>query len=222
MFKLDEFFPVESIGPFIGGALIWFAANYLFIGPDIIGPRLAAKYYMPACTAAVTDGRRVRAEQVATARRESEAQLQIMMQDLARQAGSQAQAQLGGILGTILDGYGREGAAFRNRYGGQMDGWLGGLMAPALRAQLQQRYQQERSALAALFDREEREARRGIVHATPAQFCGCVVSEGLKDRIELATFTATLRLYTPQTIRRLEEGTMVQSTTPACGSAPIV
>ena len=67
----------------------------------------------------------------------------------------------------------------------------------------------------------DREARKGVIYSTPAQFCGCVVAEGLKERVDLAAFTATLRLYTPPAIRRLEEGAMLHDAK-ACGTVPSV
>lgn len=221
MVKWAEFFPLESLGPFLGGALLWFAANYLVIGPEIIGPRLAQRYYLPACQAAVQDGRRERAEHIRTLRQRAEEQLQAAMQEAARQVQGQVQSGVGGVLGSLFSGYGREGQQFLQRYGGQMNSWMNGMTAPVLQQQMQQRYQAARAALAQQFEEQEREARRGILHPTPAGFCGCIVSEALDDRMELAAFTASLRLYTPAGIRRLKDGTALTGPGP-CGSAPLV
>ena len=43
----------------------------------------------------------------------------------------------------------------------------------------------------------------------------------MKERLDLAAFTATLRLYTPPAIRRFEDGTMLHEAK-ACGIPPVV
>lgn len=210
--RLSELFPIESIGPLIGGALLWFALNYLFIAPELIGPRLAEKYYAPACLAAVADGRQARASEVASLKQAFQERLQQTAQELQRTL----HAQTGNMFGMLFGG-GRDGTAFMQKYGGQLDSWAGNMYAPAI----QQRIQEERAAFARKLAAQEQEARRGVIYHTPVQFCGCVVAEGMKERVDMAAYTATLRLYSPPAVRRLADGTMLHFT-PACGSVPVV
>jgi hypothetical protein len=87
---------------------------------------------------------------------------------------------------------------------------------------VQQQIDQARRAFTQRMQTEEREARAGILHATPAAFCGCVVDEGLmKDRFQLAAHTASLRLFTPDGVRRLQDGTIFNDAR-ACGRPPVV
>lgn len=207
-----ELFPVEGIAPFIGGIIVWFGINYLYLAPEIIAPRLAAKYYMPACQAVVAEGRRERQAAVASMKETGERQIQDTMRSVAQQA----QQATGGMIQQLFGG--RPGSAeFMQRHGDTVQNWASGYLAPAL----QQRLNQERAALTQRLQAEEREARKGIIHNTPSQFCGCAISDGLKDRIDLAAFTASLRLYTPAAVRRLESGAIVTEAGP-CGKPPIV
>jgi hypothetical protein len=206
-----ELFPVEGIAPLIGGILLWIGLNWLYIAPEIIGPRLAQKYYLPVCREAVSQGRIAREQQVATLRTAAEERLQRTMAEVQ----GRMQAATGNILGQIFGG--RPGSAeFMDRYGSQMGGWVNNNMAPAL----QQRYQQERAAIMAALETEQREARSGIIHATPERYCGCAVTDAMKDRIELAAYTASLRIYTPAAVRRLEDGSYITEAG-LCGKPPI-
>ncbi len=207
-----DLIPVDEIAPLLGGIIVWFGLNYLYLAPEIIAPRLAQKYYIPACQTAVAEGRRERQAAVASLVAAGERRIQENMERLAQQM----QQATGGALGMIFGG--RPGSdEFMRRHGNTLQGWANSYTAPALQARLQQ----ERAALAQALQAEEREARRGIIHATPAQFCGCAVTDGMKDRIDMAAFTASLRLYTPAVVRRLESGGVVTEAGP-CGKPPIV
>lgn len=213
--RLAELFPVESIGPLLGGVLIWFAVNYLYIGPELIGPRLAAKYYGPACLAAVQDGREARTNEVASLRQAFQQQQAALAQSLQQQM----QAATSGFFGALLGG--RPGSdEFFRQHGNTVQGWsnsMAGMATPAI----QQRLQREEAAFRDKMEEREREAKKGILYASPVQFCGCVITEGMKERIDLAAFTATLRLYTPPAIKKLGDGTMLHEAK-ACGSPPMV
>lgn len=213
--RLSELFPIESIGPLIGGVLLWFGLNYLFIGPELIGPRLAAKYYMPACMAAVTEGRTAFQSETASLREAFISKQTALAQGLQQQ---QQQAATG-LFGMMLGG--RPGSdEFFRRHGRTVEGWsnsVAGMGTPAIAERLRAEQRAFEEQLAA----RDREARKGVIYSTPAQFCGCVVAEGLKERVDLAAFTATLRLYTPPAIRRLEEGAMLHDAK-ACGTVPSV
>lgn len=213
--RLSELFPIQSIGPLIGGALIWFAINYLYLGPELIGPRLAAKYYMPACIAAVAEGRE-EYQNKTTSLRQAFAQSQ---EELARTMRQTMQQGVGGMFGTMLGG--RPGSdKFFRKHGDTVQGWTNSLTDMASPA-IADRLQSEQRAFEARMAEREKDARRGVIYPAPAQFCGCVVTEGLKERVDLAAFTATLRLYTPPAIRRLADGTMLHDAR-ACGTVPSV
>lgn len=220
MFKFEEFFPVESIAPLLGGVLIWFGLNCFFIGPSIIGPRSAEKYYLPACMSAVQTGKQAHAEELQTLREQGEAQIQETMQNVARQTGQAAQGTLNTMLGGLFGGY-PGGEEFMARHGDTLRGWGAGQAAPYLQAALQERLQNERADLVKRLTARQEEARRGVLHPSPAAFCGCVVSEGLSDRLELAAYSASLRIYAPPAIERLADGTMIHNTK-QCGSVPVV
>jgi hypothetical protein len=105
------------------------------------------------------------------------------------------------------------------RHGDTLNQWAGQAMAPALQQVLNQRLAQERGALDRQLQTRQREAEQGVIHRTPAPFCGCVVSEGLAEQIDLAAFTSTLRLYAPRVIQQLNNGSRIMATT-SCGRPP--
>lgn len=212
--RLSELFPIQSIGPLIGGILLWFGFNYLYLGPELIGPRLGAKYYHPACMAAVTDGREAYHRETLTLLEAYRARQAEIVQAMQQRAQAGANNALGLLFG------GRPGSdEFMRRHGGTLQGWMNNNMAPGVAVAIEQRLQAEQQAFTGQMAEREKEARRGVVYSAPAQFCGCVVNEGLKERVDLAAFTATLRLYTPPGIRRLADGTMLHDAK-ACGSVP--
>lgn len=216
-----ELFPVEGIAPLIGGILLWFGVNYLFIAPEIIGPRLAEKYYLPACQSAVAEGRQARQRHIADLIKRGEIAMAQAAQVAQQQAQQRAQQATGTMFGMLFGGR-PESDAFMQRYGGQMQGWADRQSAPAVGMAVQQQIDQARRAFTQQMQTEEREARAGILHATPAAFCGCVVDEGLmKDRFQLAAHTASLRLFTPDGVRRLQDGTIFNDAR-ACGRPPVV
>ena len=213
-----ELFPIESIAPLIGGAIVWFGLNYLFLAPEVLGPRLAEKYYRPACLAAVATGRQGFQQEMQQARENGLAQIQRTMEEVTRQVAGQAQASIGTGLGALFGG--RPGSErFMQRHGDTLNQWAGQAMAPALQQVLNQRLAQERGALDRQLQTRQREAEQGVIHRTPAPFCGCVVSEGLAEQIDLAAFTSTLRLYAPRVIQQLNNGSRIMATT-SCGRPP--
>jgi hypothetical protein len=212
--RLSELFPIQSIGPLIGGAILWFALNYLYIAPDLIGPRLAAKYYLPACMAAVQDGRQGHQNEVASLKQAFAKQ----QEELAQSLQQQMQQGVAGMFGMMLGG--RPGSeAFFRQHGKTVEGWGNTVTAMGSPA-IGERLRTEQRAFETQLAAREREAKKGIIYTAPAQFCGCVITEGMKERIDLAAFTATLRLYTPPAIRRFEDGTMLHEAK-ACGTPPV-
>ena len=216
-----ELFPVEGIAPLLGGILVWFGLNYLFIAPEIIAPRLAERYYFPACQSAVAEGRQARQRYVVELVKRGEAALAQAAQMAQQQAQQRSQQATGTVLGMLFGG--RPGSdEFMSRYGAQMQGWAAQQAAPAVGMAVQQQVEPQRRAFMQQMQAEEREARAGIIHATPAAFCGCVVEEGLmKDRFQLAAYTASLRVFTPDGVRRLQDGTIFNDAR-ACGRPPVV
>lgn len=209
-----ELFP-QIIKPVIGGAVIWFALNYLYIAPELIGPRLAAKYYAPACLAAVADGRQARQGETASLMKA----FKERQEALARSLQQQQQQAAGSFLGTLLGGHPGSEEFFR-KHGNTVQGWQNNMAARGAPV-IMERLQAEEQAFRGKMEARDQEAKKGILYTTPAQFCGCVISEGMKERIDLAAFTATLRLYTPPAIRRFEDGTMLHEAR-ACGTPPTV
>ena len=211
--RLSELFPIQSIGPLIGGVLLWFALNYLYIAPNLIGPRLAAKYYTPACMAAVADGRTAFKSETASLLEAFNAKQAALAQGLQQQVQQGVASMFGVLLG------GRPGSeAFFQQHGKTVEGWgnsVAGTATPAIAERLRAEQRAFETQLAA----REREAKKGIVYTAPAQFCGCVITEGMKEEMQLAMFTASLRLYTPPAIRRFEDGTMLHEAT-KCGTPP--
>ena len=219
-----ELFPIESIAPLVGGAALWLAFNYFFLAPEVLGPRLAEKYYQPACLAAVASGRQSFQQEMQQARENGLAQIQRTMQEVSREVAGAAQAQIGAGLGMLFGG--RPGSdRFMQRHGETLNQWAGQAVAPHLQQALNQRFANERAALDRVLQTRQREAEQGVVHRAPAPFCGCVVSEGmaqgLAEGLDLAAFTSTLRLYKPRVIRQLDDGSRIQATT-TCGKPPLV
>ena len=191
---LKELFPVEAIGPAIGGALIWFGANYAFVGPELIGPRLKEKHYVPMCEMVVAEGRSIRA-------REEKALIARAEDELARRA-DMLRSQLSHGAGSIFSMMGAEGQNFWNKWGNQ----IGGGVSSMMEGPITMRLEAERAELYAAIRAEKAKAQSSIVHKAPNAYCGCLIDEALDERTDLAFFTSTLRFYTPPTIRNIETG----------------
>lgn len=211
MFDWKEFFPVDALAPLVGGLLLWFGVNYLVLAPNVIGPRLAERYYLPACVAGVEQGR----SQMAGRLRQMDQEIETALRQLGAQAAEGVQNQLGSILGQVLGMYGAEGQAFKDRYGSQLGGSFGGMVGVGIEAKLAE----QRAAMQAEKERQIAEMRAQQKFSSPAQFCGCNVGEGLSDRLELALFTSSLRLYTPPRMEALNRGEIFGA---QCGAAPVL
>lgn len=204
MIKWAELFPIESLGPLAGGALIWFGANYFVLAPNVIGPRLVERYYAPACRAAVARGVTEYQQERQTLRTAAEATFQVKRAEIRER-----------IIGAIRGQLGQWGGG-RNPFGDMIEQRVIAAAQPAIRSAEADAW----NALDAGLRQHEREAQAGITHKTPAAFCGCAVAAGMGERIDLATYTASLRLYAPDTVERLQNGS-IASRAPECGKPPV-
>ncbi|KNY13053.1 hypothetical protein AKG11_31370 [Shinella sp. SUS2] len=209
MFDWRDFFPVDALAPLIGGLLLWFGVNYLVLAPNVIGPRLAEKYYTPACLASVEAGRTALAEKFAAA---DAAWLERA--DKTRRELQQQYSGGGGILGGILGMYGAEGQRFIQKHGDTLSQWSSGPVNQAINQGLGQ----ARAEYDAARRTEIAELRRNQRYTDAAGFCGCNVAAGMSDKLDLALFTSTVRLYKPAGIADLEAGRVFDQ----CGTVPVV
>jgi hypothetical protein len=204
-----EFFPIEGLAPLMGGLLVWFGLNYLVLGPNVIAPRMAEKYYMPACLREVESARAVRSSEIERMRQEIVARAQAGAQAAGAQAGRIMQDTLTGIFGA----YGAQGEQLSRMLGQQMLGQP--MMGLALQQQLQQRVQADLGRL----QQEVASERARQKHGTPAAYCGCTIGDGLSERMDVALFSASLRLYEPPAMSALARG---QAPSETCGPRPVL
>lgn len=211
MIDWKELFPLDALMPLLGGALIWFGLNYIIIAPTVLGPRLAETYYMPACLAAVASGKTVAAQKLATA----DAAFTAGLDDYRKRAAAAVSQGTAQGLATLFGGYGREGQNFLRHYGNQLEGITTG---PA-RLAIEQEVQKQRAQYAAQRKAMIEAMQAKVKFDGSASFCGCNVNQGYADRIQLAAFTASLRLYKPENIAQLERGEIIGE---ACGAPPVM
>lgn len=209
MFDWRDFFPVDALAPLIGGLLLWFGVNYLVLAPNVIGPRLAEKYYTPACLASVEAGRTALTEKFAAADAAWLERAERTSRELRQQYSGG-----GGIFGSFLGLYGAEGQQFIQKHGDTLNQWGSGPLNQAISqgiSSARAEYDAKRSA-------EIAELRRSQRHTDAAGFCGCNVAAGMSDKLDLALFTSTVRLYKPAGIADLEAGRVFDQ----CGAVPVV
>ena len=199
----EKFFPYEALGPFIGGLLVWFGLNYLYLAPQVIGPRLSERYYTPACMAAVTHQRAKLAENIRTMRAQIPALVEKYRQKLASDMNERVERQADMM-------FGGKGKAVLGIWGGYINGLAG--------AELRNRADAYEAALEKKFEADTQAAQEKQKFSTPAAFCGCNVKQGTSDKVEMALFTASLRFYKPDLVQRLEQGEVFES----CGNPPVI
>ncbi len=118
-------------------------------------------------------------------------------------------------LAMLFGGYGKEGQAFLNAYGNQ----LGGMASGPAKMAIEQEVQKQRAQYA-VQRKAMIEAMQTKVRFTGSDsFCGCNVTQGYADRVQLAAFTSSLRLYKPENIEQLERGEIIGE---ACGAPPVM
>jgi hypothetical protein len=209
MIDWKEFLPIESLAPLMGGLLLWFGFNYLVLGPNVVAPRMAEKYYTPVCLREVTSAREARTSEIERMRQQIVASARASTQAAGAQAGQAMQ----NFLGNMLSGYGPQGAQLGRQLGQHAMGQ--GTMGLALQQQMQQRVQAELGK----FQQELAAERAKQKHQTVAAYCGCTVAEGISERLEVALFSATLRLYHPPAMSALSRG---QAPSDDCGPRPVL
>lgn len=206
---LKEIIPVEAIGPAIGGALVWFGANYAFIAPEMIGPRLQEKYYLPACEEIVEKGQKAAAQEEAALTQQFEERLDRVL--------AEARQKVGQGAGMFFDLYGDQGRQFWQKWGGDITGSVGGMAEMSLQAQASE----ARRDFEATLNERRAKARAATTHTSAAAYCGCKIDEAFEERAELALYSASLRFYTPPMIKNIESG-VLYSKASSCGAMPTV
>ena len=205
MIDISEWFPVEAIYPLLGGAAIWFGINYAVLAPDVIGPRLAERYYLPVCEARVGNARASYGAAVTEKVKSFEKQLKARASN-ARAAG---QRQMDSMFGS--DDYGRALKSLITGFGA-VD--VDGITGAAIGMELDKQRANFRAGLAADIERDR--ASQNFTDAD--EFCGCNMAEGFSNRVDLAAYTASFRVYKPRMIEQLEGGAFFEP----CGQPPVV
>lgn len=207
--QIEKIFQFEAIAPMLGGAIVWFGANYAVIGPEVIAPRLAEKYYAPMCEHVVTSARGNYAQK-------EKALIDQFEKGIASQAES-IRRQTQNAAGGFFSLFGDEGKAFWDYYGGSLSGGL----ATMTEAPLQSELAQARNSFYGKLEEQRATATATVKYDNPTEYCGCVISDAMNERFDVAAYSASLRFYVPPTIRNFESGAAyVQSA--ACGSMPII
>ena len=200
MIDWKELFPAEAIAPFIGGLVLWFGFNYVFFAPQVISPRLAERYYYPACETAVAEYGNNFATEWQKRLEEQEREVQARG-ERTRQKLAEHLASLGNSP--------QVGAVF---------GMLG--INTAVDAEILHAMNEIRGEYAQKNEADLREIMKNRIHKTSASYCNCVIGTVLDNRFDMASYTSSLRLYTPASIGRLQSGQAIFDT-PACGTAPV-
>lgn len=212
--SLKEIFPVEAFAPLLGGLLLWFGFNYIFLAPSIIVPRLSERYYAPACIKSVEEGR---AAIVEAARKEEEAYNLALNKWIAEQTAN-AQAQVGNMIGQLLGGRGVESQRFFETHGNTLTDFSKRLGGQAM-GPLQQKAQAAMTEWKSKKQSEIASMRSQQKYRDAAGFCGCNVSAAMANNIDLALYTSSLRMFKPKGVIDLENGRVFEA---ECGKAPVV
>lgn len=212
--SLKDFLPMEALAPVLGGLLLWFGFNYLVLAPNVIVPRLAEKYYVPACIGSIKSAREALTERS----RKDEAEYVVTLNKWIVEQNAKMKAAAGGALAQFFGIYGSEGQAYLQRYGKD----LGNMVDQGLSNASPALVQKAQQALAEWKSGKQKEIatlRSQQKFSDPVAFCGCNVSAALSDNIDLALYTSSLRLLKPKSVKELEGGRVFESD---CGKAPVV
>jgi len=206
---LERLLPLQSLGPVLCAGLLWFGLNYAWLGPEV-GRRLADRQYRPHCVAEVASLQQARRDR-------HYAEWQSLIDDVGRQRDA-VQAQIDarlrqaemaqGLLRSILpEELNRvlDGVLADPRVAGAMGLLKGKLDLPEL---------PQVPAMPPPLPAARPEGRTA--------FCACVVGRALDAaRLDLASHTASLRLYTPPRIASFdaEMGELIRAE--ACGAMPL-
>lgn len=165
----------DAIFPVLAALAVWIGMHMFYIGPEIIGPRLAQKYYLPACQANIT--RTIANVAAAKQARSTAHQTQVQ----------QSQRQMNNLLGGFMRGV--FGDEFVDYYGDD----------PLVKSM--QDMVDVGMALENPIDNLP--GFQAEVLAT-ADYCQCIISENIGERVSTGLFSASLRIWKPANIRRLE------------------
>ncbi|WLS12076.1 hypothetical protein Q9314_28690 (plasmid) [Shinella sumterensis] len=212
--SLKEIFPVEAFAPLLGGLLLWFGLNYIFLAPNVIVPRLSERYYAPACIKSVEAGRAAFDE---TAKKEEADYNRYLNKWIAEQTAN-AQAQVGNMLGQILGGRGIESQRFFETHGNALTDFSKRMGGQAM-GPLQQKAQAAFTEWKSKKQTEIASMRAQQKYRDAAGFCGCNISAAMSNNIDLALYTSTLRMFKPKGVIDLENGRVFEA---ECGKAPVV
>lgn len=212
MFDLKDILPTEALLPFIAGGTVWFGANYLYIGPEMIGPRLAEVHFAPACTAIVEQGRTI----YATREQDLIDQFNAGLESQADAARDRVAAASDQALEMAFGDLAPEMMAL---FGDQMMGSAEGMMDLQLQGEIEAQRKAFQDELAA----QRAAATNAVIYPTAEDYCGCMIHQTLSEEaFDLASYTASLRLFTPPTIRNIETGAAYNVVLPACGAMPVL
>lgn len=212
MFDLKDILPTEALLPFIAGGTVWFGANYLYIGPEMIGPRLAEVHFAPACTAIVEQGRTIYA-----------AREQDLIDQFNAGLESQADAARGRVAAAsdqaLEMAFGDLAPEMMALFGDQMMGSAAGMIDLQLQGEIEAQRKAFQDELAA----QRAAATSAVIYPNAEDYCGCMIHQTLSEEaFDLASYTASLRLFTPPTIRNIETGATYNVVLPACGAMPVL
>lgn len=212
--SLRDFLPMEALAPVLGGLLLWFGFNYIVLAPNVIVPRLAEKYYVPACVTSVKNAREAAIERF----KKEEAEYMVTLNKWMVEQNDKMKAAAGNLLGQILGNYGAQGQAYVQQHGKELGGWLDKSLATASPA-LVQRAQQALTEWKSGKQKEIASLRSQQKFSDPAAFCGCNVGAAMSNNIDLALYTSSLRLLKPKSVSELENGRVFEA---ECGKIPVV
>lgn len=214
---MRELFPVQTIGPAIGGLALWFGANAAYIGPQILAPRIAEHHFIPACMANVKSA----VQKIAEAERSLVAAAEARIEAARRQLPERAQMGAGSFIEGFFRLYGRDGDDYLRRHGGTLTGSMGRMIRPLAEQEASRQAMEARQMVHQELERRRERLLTGVHHASPSAYCGCLVAESFSHRLDLAAYTASFRLYEPALIAQRRAGS-IPPTSAACGNPPLL
>ncbi|NRA88452.1 MAG: hypothetical protein HRU28_13920 [Rhizobiales bacterium] len=187
MFSMIKDIPyIDTIMPLLLALGLWTCTHIFYIGPDIVGPRLATKYYLPACKANLANAKQTSIE----FRQRKNARKQYQLQ--------QRQQMIGDTFGNLMKNY--FGQEFSNKYSDSM------ILNPM-------KMMPNVDALLALNNGAEQAPVQNI---DGSAYCACLVEEVITERISMGLFSASMRIWKPKSIRQLENPKTELMTTNIC------
>lgn len=187
MFSMIKDIPyIDTIMPLLLALGLWTAAHIFYIGPDIVGPRLATKYYLPACKANLVNAKQSAVE----FRQRKNAHQQYQLQ--------QRQQMIGDTFGNLMRNY--FGQEFSNKYSDSV------IFNPM-------KIMPNVDGLLALNNGTE---QAPIQNKDSSAYCTCLVDEVINERVSMGLFSASMRIWKPKSIRQLENPKAELMTTNIC------